>query len=58
MATDSNCGLDLDPGPALRLEEAVREVLRDTRLCSADRATLENAVRIARSLQKALRPTG
>ena len=38
---------------ALALEEAARLVLGEAKLTSVDRATLENAVRIARALQKA-----
>ena len=43
---------------ALRLEEAAQLVLRENHLSPADRAVLENAVRIARFLQKALRAAG
>jgi hypothetical protein len=38
---------------ALRLEEAAKDVLRDPSLTAEDRAVMENAVRIARILQKA-----
>ena len=53
-------GSDLGPEAlhALRMEEAVLVVLRDHSLGPADRAVLENTVRIARSLQKALKATG
>ena len=43
---------------ALKLEEAATVVLRENTLGAADRAVLENAVRIARNLQKALKMTG
>lgn len=43
---------------AIRLEEAAVVVLRENDLSPADRAVLENAVRIARTLQKSLRMTG
>jgi tartrate dehydratase beta subunit/fumarate hydratase class I family protein len=43
---------------AIRLEEAATLVLRDTQLSVVDRAVLENTVRIARMLQKALRMAG
>ena len=43
---------------ALRLEEAAVVVLRENPLAPADRAVLENAVRIARTLQKMLKMTG
>ena len=43
---------------AMRLEEAARVVLGETPLSPADRAVLENAVRIARTLQKALKQAG
>jgi len=43
---------------ALQMEEVVVEVLRETDLSPADRATLENAVRVARTLQKTLAMTG
>jgi hypothetical protein len=43
---------------ALKLEEAAKVVLRETHLSPADRAVLENAVRIARTLQKALKLAG
>lgn len=38
---------------ALALEEAAKLILGEAKLTSVDRATLENAVRIARTLQKA-----
>lgn len=43
---------------ALRLEEAAMVVLRENPLGPSDRAVLENAVRIARTLQKALKMVG
>jgi len=43
---------------AMRLEEAAVAVLRDNQFTAADRAVLENAVRIARTLQKGLKAVG
>ncbi len=60
MMNDNDNDRDLGPEAvhALRMEEVVLVVLRDHSLGPADRAVLENTVRIARSLQKALRATG
>jgi len=43
---------------ALDMEEAVLVVLQENQLGPADRAVLENAVRIARTIQKALKAAG
>lgn len=43
---------------ASRLEEAAMDVLAENRLSPADRAVLENAVRIARTLKKGMRAAG
>ena len=43
---------------ASRMEEAIVVVLRENQLEPDDRAVLENAVRIARTLLKALKATG
>jgi hypothetical protein len=37
---------------ASRMEDAVKVILMEVELSAADRAVLENAVRIARNLQK------
>lgn len=58
MMQDNYSNLGQEAIHALKMEESVLVVLRENQLGPADRAVLENAVRIARTLQKALKATG
>lgn len=58
MTHDNYKDLGQEAIHALKMEESVLVVLRENPLGPADRAVLENAVRIARTLQKALKATG
>lgn len=58
MTHDNYSELGQEAIHALRMEESVLAVLREQSLGPADRAVLENAVRIARTLQKAMKATG
>lgn len=58
MTQDTYRDLGHEAIHALKLEEAAVVVLRENQLSPADRAVLENAVRIARMLQKGLRAAG
>ena len=58
MTHDNYSDLGQEAIHAIRMEESVKVVLSETQLSPADRAVLENAVRIARTLQKALKATG
>ena len=58
MTHDNYNDLGQEAIHAIRMEEAVKVVLNETQLSPADRAVLENAVRIARTLQKALKVAG
>lgn len=57
MTHDNYVNLGQEAIRAMRLEEAAVAVLRDNQFqfSPADRAVLENAVRIARTLQKGLK---
>lgn len=52
MTQDNYRDLGQEAIHAMRLEEAAMVVLRENKLTPSDRAILENAVRIARGLQK------
>ena len=58
MTHDNYRDLGMEAIHAIRVEEAVLVLLRENQLSPADRAVLENAVRIARTLQKALKMAG
>jgi hypothetical protein len=58
MTPAGYCNLGQEAIHAIRLEEAAMVVLRENALGPGDRAVLENAVKIARILQKALKMTG
>jgi hypothetical protein len=58
MALENYRDLGQEAIQARRLEEAAMVVLRENDLSHVDRAVLENAVRIARTLQKALKAAG
>ena len=58
MTHDNYNDLGQEAIHAIRMEEVVKVVLNETQLSPADRAVLENAVRIARTLQKALKAAG
>ena len=58
MAHDDYRELGQEAIHASRLEEAAMIVLNENRLSPADRAVLENAVRIARTLKKGMKAAG
>lgn len=58
MTHDNYRDLGMEAIHAIRVEEAVLVLLHENQLSPADRAVLENAVRIARALQKALKMAG
>jgi hypothetical protein len=58
MAHDDYRDLGQEAIHAIRLEEAAMVVLNENRLTPADRAVLENAVRIARTIKKGMRAAG